>query len=119
MTTRHLPRLLAGALAAFALAGCGGGDGGSGAATPTPTPAAAETIPTVDGLLIAADEKSVTLRTQQGEEEFMVAPADLEAVGIDHLASHAGLTDIGFRVYYKEQGDKRYLKGSEEIAPPF
>ncbi len=119
MKTRHLPRLLAAALAAIALAACGESDDGSSAATPTPTPAAAESIPTVDGYLIAADQESVTLRTQQGEEKFMVAPVDLEAVGIGHLASHAGLTDIGFRVYYEEQGGKRYIKGSEEIAPPF
>jgi hypothetical protein len=39
-------------------------------------------------------------------------------LGIRHLASHAGLRDIGFRVYYRREGDRRVIKYANEIPPP-
>lgn len=118
---RRLPRLVALLAVAALLAACGSdGDGSESAATATPEAAATEqAIKQQDGFLLGADEKKVLLRTQEGEMVFEILPEDLEAVGVPHLQSHAGLTDIGFRVYYEERGGKRYIKGSEEIAPPF
>ena len=107
-------------IAALALAACGEDTGSDdSAATATPTAEAAQSVASVDGFLLSATETEVVVRTQAGDQTFTVAPADVEAVGIPHLASHAGLTDIGFRVYYVEEGGVRYIKGSEEIAPPF
>ena len=120
---RRLPHLVALLAVAALFAACGSDDNESdSAATATPEATAAATeqaIQQQDGFLIAADEQKVTLRTQEGEEIFEILPEDLEAVGVPHLASHAGLTDIGFRVYYEDRDGKKYIKGSEEIAPPF
>lgn len=119
----RLPQLVALLAVAALFAACGSDDkeaGGAATATPEATAAATgQEIQQQDGFLVAADEQKVTLRTQEGEQVFAIQPEDLEAVGVPHLASHAGLTDIGFRVYYEERDGKKYIKGSEEIAPPF
>lgn len=49
---------------------------------------------------------------------FRVLQRDLQTIGIEHLASHAGVTDIGFRVYYEQKGKRRFIIGAEEIPPP-
>ena len=121
---RRLPHLVALLAVAALFASCGSDDKEpESAATATPeataTAAAEDAIQQQDGFLIAADEQKVTLRTQEGEQIFEVLPEDLEAVGVPHLASHAGLTDIGFRIYYEDRDGKKYIKGSEEIPPPF
>jgi len=87
-------------------------------ATPTPeAPAGHQTF--ADGYLLSADEEKLILRTEQGEETFLVSRADLAVLGISHLQSHAGLTDIGFRIEFVEAGGDRYAKTAMEIAPPF
>ena len=119
----RLPRLAAMLAVTALFAACGDDEGSSGETTTSETPAATataeQTIQQQDGFLLGADEQKVVLRTQEGEQVFQILPEDLEAVGVPHLASHAGLTDIGFRVYYEERDGTKYIKGSEEIAPPF
>lgn len=118
----RLPTSLALLLAviALSLAACGGRESSdTSAGSDAATTEGSLSVPTVDGYLISADDESVVLRTEEGEQTFVVDPADLESVGIPHLASHAGLTDLGFRVYYEEQDGKKLIKASEEIPPPF
>ena len=58
-----------------------------------------------------------------GRPRLSVAP--LEHVG-DGLAGvdgglarvESGVTDIGFRVYYEQKGERRFIIGAEEIPPP-
>ena len=87
--------------------------------TATPEAADASATPSVDGYLISVNQRRLVLRTQQGEETFRISLADLPTLGLPHLQSHAGITSIGFRVFYQQIGGKRFVKGAVEIAPPF
>ena len=74
---------------------------------------------TVIGLLTSADDKQVTLAMPDGSTRvFLVRPEDAPRLGISHLASHAGLTDIGFEVAYETVDGKEYILGAQETAPP-
>ena len=51
----------------------------------------------VVGFMARANVEEVVLTMPDGSERtFEVRPADLDRVGIGHLASHVGFTDIGF-----------------------
>ncbi|MGH2946011.1 MAG: hypothetical protein ACRDPC_07095 [Solirubrobacteraceae bacterium] len=72
-----------------------------------------------DGFLESASPKRVVLSTPAGEEMvFRVDPVVLPNLGIEHLASHAGLRDIGFRIYYERSGERNFIVGLPEIPPP-
>lgn len=123
----HIHRLLSwAAVAACALsfAACGGADDAEsslpGAAPSTLTPERTQdpNLPSIDGYLVSATTEQVVLRTGDGEQMFTVDEQDLPALGIEHLASHAGLETLGFRVYYEQQGDRRFVKRADEIPPP-
>lgn len=119
MTTR----LLAAGLVALVLAGCGG-DGASSEAdpeviVPEQTAVPYEGYESVDGFLETAHLGAVVLVRPDGERiVFRVREENLPTIGIEHLASHAGVTDIGFRVYFEQKGKRRFIIGAEEIAPP-
>ena len=126
MPRRHA--LVACALVAGLVVGCGGdedeGERDIGLDGPTPTviapsePAVPD-LPSADGFLRSASETRVVLATADGKRDaFDVNPEDVPKLGIEHLQSHAGLTDVGFRVYYEEEGGRRYIKYAHEIPPP-
>jgi hypothetical protein len=74
---------------------------------------------TIVGLLKSADNQQVVLNMPDGSTRtFLVRPQDAPRLGIDHLASHAGLTDIGFEVAYETVDGKDYILGAQETAPP-
>jgi hypothetical protein len=111
------------AAAAFALTGCSG----SGeealpdvnvAATPEVAgPVAAK--PSVVGLLVSANKDKVVITlADKSSRTFLVREKDAPYIGIAHLASHAGLTDIGFRVTYETVDGKDYILSARETAPP-
>ena len=72
----------------------------------------------MDGYLISVSETELVLRTAEGEQRYASAEEDLPALGIEHLASHAGINTLGFRVYYEHRGDRRLAKQALEIPPP-
>jgi len=88
------------------------------AASPSqPGPAASGS--TIVGLLKSADDKQVVIILPNGSTRiFLVRPQDLPQLGIEHLASHAGLTDIGFRITYVIIDAKDYILRARETAPP-
>ena len=117
-------RLLALALVPLCIgfAACGGNDEApeTQVIVPEATAAPATTDPnTVDGYLMSATPQHIVMRTQEGDEMFRIKPRDVEALGIGHLASHAGVPSIGFRIYLQEIDGERFVKGAEEIPPPF
>ena len=71
------------------------------------------------GYMVSADNEKVILLTQEGRVKFRIAPENFQEVGVEHLASHAGLVDIGFAVTYEERNGRRYIRGAQEIPPPF
>lgn len=112
--------------ASLILAACGG-DGDSEAQNPLPGPTPTTinpnqpevlNLPTVDGYLVSASPTGVVLNTAEGELTLAVDEQDAPLLGIEHLRSHAGLTSLGFRVYYQQRGDRRFIKRAFEIAPP-
>ncbi len=112
--------------ASLILAACGG-DGDSEAQNPLPGPTPTTinpnqpevlNLPTVDGYLVSASLTGVVLNTADGELTLAVDEQDAPLLGIEHLQSHAGLTSLGFRVYYQQRGDQRFIKRAFEIAPP-
>jgi hypothetical protein len=117
-------RLAATACAALLFVGCGGDDAADEPPTtqgerPVPAYDPAPDLPSLDGYLLSATESRVVLqRPHGGRVTFRVKPADVERLGLRHLASHAGLTDVGFRVYYTREGDRRFIKYAKEIPPP-
>ena len=119
----HAARLLAAGLIAFALAACGGDEASSGSdpevIVPEETAVPYEGYESVDGFLETAHLGGVVLVRPNGQRiVFRVRQRDLQTIGIEHLASHAGVTDIGFRVYYEQKGKRRFIIGAEEIPPP-
>jgi O-acetyl-ADP-ribose deacetylase (regulator of RNase III) len=86
------------------------------AAAPAATAAATSSIV---GLLVSADEKQVVISLPDGNARtFGVRPEDAPRLGIRHLASHAGLTDIGFEITYVTVDGKDYVVAAQETAPP-
>ena len=117
-------RLLALALVPLCIgfAACGGNDEApeTQVIVPEATAAPATTDRNiVDGYLVSATPQHVVVRTQDGDVTYRIKPRDAEALGIGHLASHAGAGDIGFRIHLKEIDGERFVKGAEEIPPPF
>ncbi|MEV6524547.1 hypothetical protein AB0M43_21545 [Longispora sp. NPDC051575] len=113
-------------VAALALTGCGSSSADEGLPdvniTPQASPEAAGPYaqpPSVVGLLVSADNKQVVLvMPDKSRRVFLVRESDALRIGIEHLASHAGLTDIGFRVTYETVDGKDYILGARETAPP-
>jgi O-acetyl-ADP-ribose deacetylase (regulator of RNase III) len=86
------------------------------AAAPAATAAATSSIV---GLLVSADENQVVINLPDGNARtFGVRPEDAPRLGIRHLASHAGLTDIGFEITYVTVDGKDYVVAAQETAPP-
>ena len=119
--------------ACLALCACGGGDeqpdtpvvvpaeetappeAATGALTQPPPGESAQ----VAGYLTLASEQQVRLLTEDGQEQsFLVDPANAEALGVGHMASHAG-AGVGFLLTYEYRDDRYYLIDASEIAPPF
>ena len=117
MLTIFLRRLSVAVLTAALLTGCG-----NDAVTLTPTaetPASQQTTASVVGLLTSADTSQIVIGLPDGSgRTFLVRPQDAPRLGIRHLASHAGLTDIGFRITYVTVDGKDYVIAAEETAPP-
>lgn len=119
----RLKAMLTLAAAAIVAGGCGGG---SDTATPDISTKeleqernAPQESTSMDGFMISASADGVVIKTAEGKEErFAVREADIERIGLGHLASHAGITSIGFRVAYEEQDGERYILGATEIPPP-
>jgi hypothetical protein len=93
-------------------------------ATSSTTPAAAPATSTaanssIVGLLVSADQNQVVINLPDGNARtFLVRPEDAPRLGIRHLASHAGLTDIGFEITYVTVDGKDYVVAAQETAPP-
>lgn len=121
----RLLRLATVAGVSLMLAACGDSDSEAQNPLPGPTPTTISpnqpdvlNLPTVDGYLISASTTGVVLNTADGELTLAVDEQDAPLLGIEHLQSHAGLTSLGFRVYYEQRGDRRFIKRAFEIAPP-
>jgi hypothetical protein len=124
----NVPRGLAALLFAALLTGCGDDTtttSTSSPATATALPAsAAATVSTpanssIVGLLVSADQEQVVINLPDGNARtFLVRPEDAPRLGIRHLASHAGLTDIGFEITYVTVDGKDYVVAAQETAPP-
>ena len=104
-------------------AGCGGDDTSSEAdpevIVPEETAVPYEGYESVDGFLETAHRGGVVLVRPDAERIiFRVREENLPTIGIEHLASHAGYRDIGFRVYYEQKGKRRFIIGAEEVPPP-
>jgi hypothetical protein len=124
----NVPRGLAALLFTALLTGCSDDTTTTSTSSPTtaaPPPAsAAATVSTpatsgIVGLLVSADEKQIVINLPDGNARtFLVRPEDAPRLGIRHLASHAGLTDIGFEITYVTLDGKDYVVAAQETAPP-
>ena len=106
-------------LSVLALAGCGGDEQSSSdpqVIVPQATAVPYEGYENTVGFLESADLRRVVLRSPSGERiVFRVREENLQTIGLDHLASHAGYTDLGFKVYYEQERRRRYIIGAEEV----
>jgi hypothetical protein len=116
--------------ACLAFAACGGEDEAeqpdtqvavpTQEATPVPTGAAEGQYPSMPGYLLSVDNERARLLTEDGRtRSFWIAPEEFEQIGVPHLASHAGFTELGFLLTYEKRGKRNYLLSAQEIAPPF
>ncbi|MCG5436437.1 hypothetical protein [Micromonospora foliorum] len=115
--TRGVPAAL---LTVALLSGCGGDANTGTAGSPAPA-ASASQQPTASivGLLLLATNDAVVIKLPDGNTRtFGVRAEDAPRLGIRHLASHAGLTDIGFRITYVTVDGKDHVVAAEETAPP-
>lgn len=75
--------------------------------------------PSVIGFMDNVTATQVTLKMPDGtSRKFAVRPEDTAKLGLSHLASHRGFTDIGFQVFYETEGGTDYIVGASETAPP-
>lgn len=122
MTRRTLPAVAAGLLAAgVLLTGCSSSS--EEQALPDVNTSQAQNpladAESVVGYMTSADSEQVVLTMPDGSErEFAVRPEDARRIGIGHLASHEGFTDIGFQVFYETEDGTDYILGAQEVAPP-
>ncbi len=123
-TIHHAPLWAIVIACTLIMAACGNDDEadnglpGSAPTTLTPEQTQEPNLPSIDGYLISATTENVVLRTGDGDQTFTVDEQDAPAIGIEHLASHAGINTLGFRVFYERQGDRRFVKQAVEIPPP-
>lgn len=69
--------------------------------------------------MVSTAAEAVTINMPDGTNRvFQVRPEDAPSLGLGHLASHAGLTFIGFQVSYETEGGVDYVLGAFETAPP-
>ena len=120
-TTRH--RLAALALAAPLLLGaCSSGDEDQALPdvdTSQEQPDDLSNTPSVVGYMVSTTQEELLLRMPDGTDRtFQIRAEDAPQLGIDHLSSHAGLTDIGFQVFYETEGDTDYVVAAYETASP-
>jgi hypothetical protein len=116
--------------ACLALSACGGGESETEpeSAEPdtqvvvpetTPPPTSEAGFLTDEGFVVSATVRRVVMLTREGRKKYYVQPGTGEQLGLDHVASHAGLTDIAFFVEFEEINGKPYLRSATEISPPF
>jgi hypothetical protein len=112
--------------ACLALAACGGEaeeEPETQVVVPTVTasaqPADGEQLEVVEGYMLYADNERVEVLTQEGVRTYFVAPEHFQEIGVEHLASHAGLVDLAFSVAYEHRDGKRWIRGAQEISPTF
>lgn len=75
--------------------------------------------PNVVGLMVGVTTEEVTIKMPDGSDRvFKIRPEDAQGLGLGHLASHAGFTDVGFRVFYETDAGVDYILGAFETAPP-
>ena len=75
--------------------------------------------PSVIGFMESVTANQVVLTMPDGtNRRFAVRPEDSSKLGLSHLASHRGFTDVGFEVFYETEGGVDYIVGSRETAPP-
>jgi hypothetical protein len=73
----------------------------------------------VVGYMTSADDEQVVLTMPDGSKRtFAVREEDANRIGVDHLASHAGFTSIGFEVFYETEDGTDYILGAQETNPP-
>ena len=122
MTSRPLRAIPVAVLAAALLTSCGDDAKTNEGALPDVVvnePTAQARYPSVVGLLVSADNKQVVLSQPDGSTRtFLVRAEDAPRIGIEHLASHAGFTGLGFRIFYETVDGKDYIVGAQETAPP-
>ncbi len=109
LRTTHLLAALAALLSVFVLAACGGSsssndDGASGGE-----------LLTVEGRSVSATPDEIVLRTADGDRTFQVTAEDRPAVDPEHFESHAGVETLGFRIFYRTEGETDYAVSAEEI----
>lgn len=120
MLTRIRPAFGAALLAAgLVLTGCSSGDDEALPDVDTGQEQAVLDGESVVGYMTSADREQVVLTMPDGSRRtFDVRPEDVDRVGIGHLASHVGFTDIGFQVFYETEDGTDYILGAREVAPP-
>lgn len=71
------------------------------------------------GLLVSADQSSITIKSRTGFETFIIRSEDRARLGLEHLLSHAG-SAVGFEVFYEagDEPDINFAVGARETAPP-
>jgi len=69
----------------------------------------------IDGRAVKANETELVLRLADGERTFKIKPEDVAGVDPGHFNSHVGIPTLGFRVYFRPEGDTDYAVSAEEI----
>lgn len=69
----------------------------------------------IDGRAVKASDTELVLRTADGERTFQIKPDDKAGVDPGHYNSHVGIPTLGFRIYFRPEGDVDYAVSAEEI----
>jgi len=106
--------LLAALTMVLGLAACGG-SGDDATTASVEGSAASATMKQMDGRGVSATDEELILSTPGGEWTFKIRPEDVAAVDPEHINSHVGVPDIGFRVFYITQDGVDYVVSVEHI----
>lgn len=97
------------------LSACGGSGGGDSSTAAAEGAGAAATMKQMDGRGVSASDQELVLSTPGGEWTFKIRPEDVAAIDPEHVNSHIGVPDVGFRVFYITQDGVDYAVSVEHI----
>jgi hypothetical protein len=108
MVTRAILMVLMFALP-IALAGCGDDS------SPPAASGDAQELRSIVGAPLSGSRTEVVIETEEGERRFVVAPEHLDSVSPGHIASHVGVANLAFRIWYHEIDGVEHAVAADEI----
>lgn len=103
-------------VAALALVGCGSATSSVDNSSDSTTSDERNGLKSMTGPPVRASADEVVIADRDGKDVvFKVRDGDSAGVDVAHMSSHAGVKELDFRIYYREEDGVRYATAAEEV----